>query len=205
MKTLVFIGAFDLRNQLTPLGAQMAKFPLEPAHACAVLTARAYGPAVLSSVISIVSILSCTSKLFLDPSDPAAREEASEARKKFRHPSGDHLTRLNALNAYIEAATAGSKNERKRWCKDNFVNERTCVEAINIREQVTRVAGKLKIQSDHGANDNGGGQSQVEEGVLRSLTAGYATNTAFLQPDGTYKQLIGLSVSDATIRSVSPC
>jgi ATP-dependent RNA helicase DHX33 len=196
LRTLLLIGAIDGRKQLTPLGRQMAKFPLEPTHACAVLTSRTYSPAVTSAVVSIVSVLSSTSKLFVEPSDSALREQAAEARRKFLHPSGDHLTALNALVAYEEIARAEKKAGRRRWCKDNFLNERTCAEALNIRDQIRVVSAKLgiRVSSDAGEASSASGEA-FEEGVLRSLTAGYSQNVAFLQPDGTYKQLIGSSVS----------
>jgi HrpA-like RNA helicase len=196
LRTLVLIGAFDDRKQLTLLGRQMSKFPLEPIHACAVLKSRTYGPVVTSAVVSIASILSSTSKVFQEPSDSALREQAMEARRKFIHPSGDHLTALNALTAYDEIARTEKKGGRRRWCKDNFLNERTCAEALNIRDQIRSLCAKLGIQLSGDNADAASSSAEVlEEGVLRSLTAGYAQNIALLQPDGTYKQFAGNSVS----------
>lgn len=45
-----------------------------------------------------------------------AAREADEARNKFAHQDGDHLTMLNAFNAYM------SKNGDPDWCYKSFLN-----------------------------------------------------------------------------------
>jgi HrpA-like RNA helicase len=67
LKTLWLLGVIDKERQLTPAGKQMASFPLEPQHACAVVVSKDYG--CTSEVLDIVSIISTSSKLFLDISD----------------------------------------------------------------------------------------------------------------------------------------
>ena len=69
----------------------MAAFPLEPPLARAVVASREFGCTL--EVLDIVSVLSASSKLFFDSADE--REAAADARRKFRHRAGDHLTVLN--------------------------------------------------------------------------------------------------------------
>ena len=99
----------------------MASFPLEPQHACAVVASKEYG--CTFEVLDIVSIISASSKLFLDISDQ--REAVAEIRRKFRHPSGDHMTILNAVRAYREIAASENTHARREWCRKHFLNERT--------------------------------------------------------------------------------
>ena len=184
LKTLWLLGAIDNGQQLTPAGKQMASFPLEPQHACAVVASKEYG--CTSEVLDIVSIISASSKLFLDISDQ--REAVSEVRRKFLHPSGDHMTILNVLRAYREIAASEKKHARREWCRKHFLNERTLLEARDIREQLVVTCGRVGIDSAASAKED-------EDPVIRSMGHGLAGNSAFIQPDGSYKQTMGQSAS----------
>ena len=161
----------------------MATLPVEPYLARIILTSKTHGCTL--EVIDIVSLLSSSSKLFLDISDQ--RDAIADARRKFRHPSGDHLTMLNAFRSYQEIAASESKNERKEWCRKHFLNERTFTEALKIREQLRSICHRVEL-------DWRASRSDVEEPVLKCFTAGLMQQSALLQPDGSYKQLMGQSV-----------
>jgi HrpA-like RNA helicase len=187
------IGAIDRSKSLTLSGRQMARLPLEPVHARALLSALEIGPPVIMAMISVVSILSATSKLFIDPSDPTSRDEAIAARNKFRHPRGDHLTRLAALKAYEDMSrTERAKGARKQWCRENWISERACAEILRIRQQVHGVC--VGLDMGVGPFEEKELNVEHEEGLLRALTTGYAQNAAFLQPDGSYRQVMGMMV-----------
>ncbi|RDB16014.1 putative ATP-dependent RNA helicase prh1 [Hypsizygus marmoreus] len=184
LKTLWLLDAINPNRELTPLGLQMALFPLEPIHARAVLASRENGCTL--EVLDIISVLSASSKLFVDITEQ--RETAAEARRMFTHPSSDHLTILNAVRAYgeIVAGSAG-KAARKDWCRKHFLNERTLLEASEIRVQLRQTCGRMGIDWKISCGDK-------EEPVVKSLAYGLAQNSAFLQPDGSYKQTMGQSV-----------
>ncbi|KIJ20501.1 hypothetical protein PAXINDRAFT_96688 [Paxillus involutus ATCC 200175] len=183
LKTLWVLGALDNAKNLTTLGLQMASFPVEPYLARIILASTTYG--CPSEVIDIVSLLSSSSKLFLDISDQ--RDAITEARSKFKHPSGDHLTMLNALRSYQEIAASESKGSRKEWCRQHFVNERTFMEALKIRDQLRLTCQRVGL-------DWRASKKDMEEPVLRCFTAGLVQQSALLQPDGSYKQLMGGAV-----------
>jgi HrpA-like RNA helicase len=181
---LWLLEALDDNGSLTPLGRQMAAFPLEPGYARAILAAKDLG--CTSEVIDIISILSASSKLFVDISDK--RDAVAEARKMFRHTSGDHLTTLNAVRAYHEIASESSRAARRDWCRKHFLNERTLLEAFSIRSQLQQTCSRLKIDAGLSCGDK-------DEPILRSLSFGLRRHSALLQPDGSYKQTMGRSVS----------
>lgn len=158
----------------------MATFPIEPYLACVILASKMHG--CTSEVIDIVALLSSSSKLFLDISDQ--RDAIADARRKFRHPSGDHLTMLNAFRSYQEIAANESKGERKEWCRKHYLNERTFTEALKIRDQ-------LRVTCQRVGLDWRTSRSDMEEPVLRCFTTGLMQQSALLQPDGSYKQLMG--------------
>ena len=187
LKSLVLLGALDTRRVLTPLGRKMAAFPLEPPLARALLASSEVG--CTSEVLTIVSVLSSSSKLFVDSHD--ARDAAADARRKFRHPSGDHLTILNAVRAYEDVAGSESKAGRRDWCRKMYLNERCLAEAINIRAQLRDVCEREQIDWRVSVGDSQG----AENAILRAMVQGLVQNTAFLQLDGSYKQVMGQTVS----------
>ncbi|KAG6891586.1 hypothetical protein C0992_002624 [Termitomyces sp. T32_za158] len=174
----------DIESKLTLLGRRMVVFPLEPVHARSILAAEENG--CTSEVLDIISVLSASSKLFIDITEQ--RDVAAEARRKFRHTTGDHLTILNALRAY-EEVTAGSasKAARRDWCRKHFINERTMLEAADIRNQLRKACQRLNIDWKVSCGDK-------DDLVVRSLAFGLAQNSAFLQPDGSYKQTMSQTV-----------
>ena len=169
----------------------MALFPLEPVYARAVVASKDLG--CTQEILDIISVLSATSKLFVDVTEQ--REAASDARRKFRHPSGDHLTVLNAIRSYTEIAAAEEKFARKAWCKKHFLNERTLLEAVSIRQQLRQTCERMRIDPEVSCGD-------MEEPVVKSLAHGLAQNSAFLQPDGSYKQTMGQSVRILSLSGV---
>ena len=192
LKTLWLLGAIDNSQKLTAAGRQMALFPLEPQYACSVVASKEYG--CTAEVLDIVSILSASSKLFIDISEQ--RDAVAEARRKFRHSSGDHLTVLNAVKAYRGIATSENKHSRRDWCRKHFLNERTFLEARDIREQLVVTCTRVGIDPTVSAKEN-------EDAIIKSLGHGLAGNSAFLQPDGTYKQTMGQTVRPNTLTVLS--
>ncbi|KAJ3783549.1 P-loop containing nucleoside triphosphate hydrolase protein [Lentinula aff. detonsa] len=180
---LYLLGALSLEKEITALGRQMAAFPLEPIYGRAIVASKEYG--CTQEVLDIVSVLSVSSKLFVESSEQ--REAVSEARRKFRHVCGDHLTILNVVRAYQEIAHAEGKSNRKEWCRRHFLNERALLEASDIRDQLRQTCQRLGI--DHGVSCG-----DKDDPVIFSLGHGLVMNIAFLQPDGTYKQTIGQSI-----------
>lgn len=172
----------------------MAYFPLEPPLARALLASQEFG--CTSEVLSIVSILSSSSKLFVDTTD--TRDAARDAHSKFRHISGDHLTMLNVVRAYEEVLQSeggadGKKAPKaalKDWCMRQYVSHRCLTEAFEIRVQLRDLCEMQKIDWKASCGDKLG----EEQAILRSLVRGLVQNTAFLQPDGRYKQVMGQSV-----------
>ena len=58
---------------------------------------------------------------FLRPRDQ--QKAADEAKGRFAHVDGDHLTLLNVYHAYKQ------NNEDPSWCYDNFLNVRALKQA----------------------------------------------------------------------------
>lgn len=190
--TLVLLGALDQKSAITPTGRAMAKLPLEPSHARALIESQNQG--CVKEMINIVSLLSASAVVFLDFSTSEEREAALAARSKFFHRSGDHMTLLNVFRAFDDIGTNNGgddtsddegqaplgKMDRKSWCKKQHINDRALIEAVKIRGQLQ----KSCIGAGMDINLSSGDDS---EPVLRSLCRGLFHNTAIKRADGSYK------------------
>ena len=184
LTTLSILGAIDKHQNLTDAGRRMAALPVGPKFSRAILASGSLGCS--KEVIDIVSMLSTSSRLFF--SVPNNESNTVGARDKFKHHSGDHCTILNAFRAYQEVVSTATGREVKSWCAVNFLNERALSEAMEIRRQLRRICERIGINTDLSCGDQ-------EQPILRSLVLGLIQNTAFLQSNGVYKQVMGPSVS----------
>ena len=121
---LAELGAINETRQLTPLGKELAKFPLDPKIARLLLAGRQYQ--CLQEILVIASALSLQ-----DPRDrPAERREAAEAAHKiFNDESSDFLAYVK-LWAWFQEAIKHKKSNRL-WageCRDKFLS------AMRLRE-----------------------------------------------------------------------
>jgi len=95
MYQLWTLGALDNTGALTPVGARMVEFPLDPPLSKMLCTADELG--CTAEAVTIVSMLSVPT-VFFRPKD---REEQSDAaREKFFVPESDHLTLLNVFQQW---------------------------------------------------------------------------------------------------------
>lgn len=162
----------------------MAALPVDPKFSRAILASGELGCS--KEVIDIVSVLSVSSRLFIGA--PSNDSDAVGAQEKFKHPSGDHCTILNAFRAYQELLSSASSGGAKAWCAANSLNERALSEGMEIRHQLRGICKRIGIDTDLSCG------SQVQS-ILRCLVLGLVQNTAFVQPNGLYKQVMGPSVS----------
>ena len=186
LTTLSILGAIDKHQNLTDMGRKMAVLPVDPKFSRAVLASGELGCS--REIVDIVSVLSASSRLFLGVSNDGSSTVG--ARDKLKHPSGDHCTILNTFRAYQEVVSSSTGGEASAWCAKNSLNERALSEAMEIRYQLRVICKRIGINTDLSC----GGQVQP---ILRCLVLGLVQNTAFIQPNGLYKQVMGPSVSCA--------
>lgn len=79
---------------------------------------------------SVAAMLSVPN-VFTRPREAA--KAADEAKARFAHIDGDHLTLLNVYHAYKQ------HGEDTDWCYANFLNHRSLKSADNVRSQLVSV------------------------------------------------------------------
>jgi|AntRauTorckE5430_2_1112549.scaffolds.fasta_scaffold00209_2 pre-mRNA-splicing factor ATP-dependent RNA helicase DHX15/PRP43 len=188
LELLNYLGALDDEGEMTELGYQMSNLPIDPQLAKMVIASPDYGCS--EEMMSIVACMSVP-QVFMRPKESA--KAADEAKAQFAHQDGDHLTLLNAYAAYA----AVPKAEKKQWCWDNFINDRSMQSADNVRRQLTGIMTKLQLPLV--TTDRRGNGNFDYTAVRMALTSGMFMQVAYLQKQGNY-----LTVKDNQVVYIHP-
>ncbi|GKY95405.1 hypothetical protein MPSEU_000502000 [Mayamaea pseudoterrestris] len=188
LEQLNYLGALDDEGELTDVGYQMGELPLDPQLSKLLLISPDYGCS--SEIASIVACMSVP-QIFMRPIDSAKAADAAKAQ--FANADSDHITLLNAFFAYMMTP----EKDRKRWAYDNFLNDRSLLNAINIRRQIEGIMRKLDVPLI--TSDTKGDGSFAITNIRQALTAGMFMQTAYRQRDGQY-----LTVKDNQVVSIHP-
>ncbi|RZF39395.1 hypothetical protein LSTR_LSTR000916 [Laodelphax striatellus] len=132
---LWILGALDHTGTLTPLGRQMAEFPLDPPQ-CQMLIVSCQMKCT-ADILIIVSMLSVPS-IFYRPK--GREEEADSVREKFQVPESDHLTFLNVYNQWKQ------NNYSANWCNEHFIHIKAMRKVREVRQQLKDILVQQKIE-----------------------------------------------------------
>ncbi|KAI0696986.1 P-loop containing nucleoside triphosphate hydrolase protein [Cerioporus squamosus] len=135
LELLNYLAALDDDGALTPLGAIMADFPLDPQMAKMLIVSPEFNCS--NEILTIVAMLSVPN-VWLRPSNQ--RKEADQAKALLTVPDGDHLTLMNVFNSYMN-----NKHERQ-WCWNNYLSQRALQQAENVRSQLQRTMERYEIE-----------------------------------------------------------
>ena len=134
------LGAVDDDNELTPLGRELARLPLDPRVGRMILAAR--DQQALREVLIIASALSVQ-----DPRDRPieAQEQADQAHRRFADERSEFLQWLKIWN-WFEEAIAHKKSNRQLQdeCRANFLSQLRLREWRDVHSQL------LTVVREHG-------------------------------------------------------
>ena len=192
LELLFSLGALDDYAKLTkPLGTRMADLALEPMLAKCLLSAPSFG--CLSEMLTIAAMVSLQGNVWFSHDSKKAEETA---RRRFAVEEGDHLTLLNVYQAFI---TKGKKESR--WCQQHYLNFKSMIRAVSIRNQLRRYLERFGIDVSESLSSGEGvlrvGGRPKEESIIRCLTSGYFAHAARMAPDGTFRTVDGATVLHA--------
>lgn len=188
LELLNYLGALDDDGEMTELGYQMSELPLDPQLAKLILVSPEYRCS--AEIVAIVAMLSVP-QIFLRPREQA--KAADEAKAQFTHSDSDHLTLLQVFNEYDMV----SERDRKKWCWDNFINERSMISANNVRNQLIGIMKRLDLP--YISSDIKGDGSFASSDIRKALSAGMFMQVAFRQRSGEY-----LTVKDNQLVAIHP-
>mmetsp|Transcript_20968 Transcript_20968/g.37142 ORF Transcript_20968/g.37142 Transcript_20968/m.37142 type:complete len:700 (+) Transcript_20968:79-2178(+) len=135
LEQLHYLGCLSDEGDLTETGKLIAKFPLDPQLAKALVASPKYGCS--NEVLSIVALLSVP-QIFMRPKESG--KIADQAKAQFVHGEGDHLTMLNAFHSYKQ------NQEDKDWCFNNFLQFRSLKNADDVRKQLARIMNRCGLE-----------------------------------------------------------
>ncbi|KAL0903183.1 hypothetical protein M5K25_027540 [Dendrobium thyrsiflorum] len=183
LEVLHYLGALDDDGNLTKLGEIMSEFPLDPQMSKMLVVSAKFNCS--NEILSISAMLSAPN-CFVRPRE--AETAADEAKARFSHIDGDHLTLLNVYHAYKQ------NNEDLSWCLENFLDKRALKAADNVRQQLVRIMARLNLKL---CSLNFSPDYYVN--IRKALLAGYFTQVAHLERTGHY-----LTVKDNQVVHLHP-
>lgn len=182
---LWLLGALTETLGISKIGLQIAKLPVNVCLAKALIAAAEPELNCVSEVIDIVSCLS-VEEMFLNLTSEEKKKEAEVARRELYRREGDHLTLLTTIQAY-----AAENTDRKAWAKKYFVSHRAMKAAIDIRKQLRAQCQQSKMLKPKHTQEPSAITPELTTSILKCFIKGFATKTARLCPDGSYKTMIG--------------
>ncbi|KAI6649526.1 Pre-mRNA-splicing factor ATP-dependent RNA helicase DHX15-like isoform X2 [Oopsacas minuta] len=179
LSNLKQLGAINSQGDVTVVGKQMSKFPLEADIARMLIASQKYN--CQQDIITLAAVLSGDRPggVFLIEKDDRVR--ADQAKASLSHPSGDHLTYINVYNKFR------ASYDQLEWCRDNYVNYQLMLDASHIRQQITQTMLDLylmRINSKYSSSvmDN-------TDNILKAVLSGVPGNIAMCDKAFHYKGL----------------
>jgi len=191
IECLFSLGALDNTGALTPLGEQLALFPVEPQLAKLLIQSYEYGCG--EEILSIVAMCSVDYP-FITPRHGASSETKQrfqESIREFISQQGDHFTLLNIYLAYHQ------NGYNQSWCDSNCLNHKILASAKEMRKN-------LRLTLKHFMPPGGQITSCVEDvtTIKKCLLSAYFAHIAQLGHDGKYhliKTQVTLSLHETSV------
>jgi ATP-dependent helicase HrpA len=161
-RRLTELGAIDENRQLTSIGRDMARLPIDVALARMLIEARTLG--------AVRELLTLTA--FLGIQDPRerpvdARQAADLAHARFADPKSDFVGVLNLWHAHALAHEELTQSKLRDWCKERFLSYLRMREWRELHRQL------LLIVQESGWTQNAAPAEY--ETIHRCLLAGWPT------------------------------
>lgn len=184
LELLNYLASINDSGDLTEMGSIMAEFPLDPQLAKMLISSCDYNCS--NEILSIVAMLSVP-QCFLRPNE--VKKQADEAKMRFAHIDGDHLTLLNVYHAFKQ------NQEDVQWCFDNFINYRSLKSADNVRTQLSRIMDRFNLRRTSTEFTS----REYYVNIRKALVSGFFMQVAHQERTGHY-----LTVKDNQVVQLHP-
>ncbi|MBK1791684.1 ATP-dependent RNA helicase HrpA [Persicirhabdus sediminis] len=135
-RTLREVGAIGETHQLTPLGRDLSRLPVDPRLGRMLL--EGYREDCLAEMLVIVSGLS-----IMDPRErPAEKaQEADAAHAKWKDVDSDFMSLLHLWRDILtfREGKKWKRNQLRKFCKQRYLNFRRVLEWDNLQRELTRI------------------------------------------------------------------
>lgn len=154
------LEAVNKKDELTRLGRDMARLPVEPRISRMLIEANKLK--ALDEILIIAAALSVQ-----DPKErPQEKQQAADQKhKELAHEDSDFLSYVNLWNAFEEQRQALSNSQLRKWCQKHFVNYMRMREWRDIHKQLKTLVKDMGFE----ANIQPAGYESVHRAVLSGL------------------------------------
>jgi ATP-dependent helicase HrpA len=137
-RTLIEIGALDERRQLTAVGRQLGRMPVDPRVGRMILAAEQNG--VLAEVLVIAAALEIQ-----DPRErpPDKKQAADEAQGMFQDPTSDFVSYLRLWHFYEQCREKLSKGQLEKALRSRFLSPNRMREWADVYRQLRELIRTL--------------------------------------------------------------
>lgn len=175
-KLLQELGALDDARELTRLGEQLARLPIDPTLGRMLLQSQAeHAPRELLIIAAGLSIQ--------DPRERPMEQKdaAAAAHKRFNDPRSDFLTLLNIWNAFHEQwEKLRTQGQRRKFCKAHFLSYNRMVEWQDLHGQLEDALGDVATVKLNESNAS-------YDAIHRAILTGLLGHVAHREERNTYK------------------
>jgi ATP-dependent helicase HrpA len=171
--TLFELGAIDDRQQLTDLGRQLSRMPVDPRIGSIILAG------VRENCLHEILIIAAALEL-QDPRErPSDDQEAADlAHACFADEQSDFIGFLKLWDFYHELKGRLSRNPLRRACRANFLSYNRLREWSEIHRQLLKMCSQLGFEISPRRNDY--------ERIHRALLAGFLSSVAYRRDQYEY-------------------
>ncbi|MGK9064714.1 ATP-dependent RNA helicase HrpA [Stutzerimonas chloritidismutans] len=144
------LSAVNRENQLTPLGRQLARLPIDPRLGRMLLEAANLGS--MQEVLIVASALSVQDVR----ERPADRQtQADQAHAQWKDPDSDFAALINLWRGFEEQRQALGSNALRTWCRKHFLNYLRLREWRDAHRQLTLIVRELKLGAGRAVDGSG--------------------------------------------------
>ncbi|MBI3522946.1 MAG: ATP-dependent RNA helicase HrpA [Betaproteobacteria bacterium] len=167
------LGAVDEGRELTALGRELAKLPLDPKIGRMILAAR--DEQALTEVLVIAAALSVPDPRERPPEKSGGLHGADQAHAQWKDEKSEFLSYLKLWHAADEAWKHESSSKLKLWCRQNFISWLRLREWRDIHGQLHALC------TEHGWKENQ--QPASFDAIHRALLSGLLGNIGLKSED----------------------
>ena len=135
------LSAVNRENQLTPLGRQLARLPIDPRLGRMLLEGARLGS--LQEVLIVASALSVQ-----DPRErpPERQQAADQAHAQWKDADSDFAALVNLWRGFEEQRQALTANPLRTWCRKQFLNYLRLREWRDAHRQLALICRDLQLK-----------------------------------------------------------